>query len=213
MVRRYGLADRFFFVTLDPRGAVEACRTGADVILLDDGTYPSLRNASTKAKVLREPPRRREKGLTPLSRWCDLGEVEEAKFGVASTLAANGTVRLALFLTGEDDTEAADCAGIDFFFLEMDVWLLRCKRTDRRPGHPSTRLLTAPLELWKAAGSKDVLISVHQENMLNLNAGVYFVKGNARTERLFRTMLDFILKFPETWDQVLSLLLLLLRLH
>ena len=84
--------------------------------------------------------------------------------------------------------------GVDAFFLEMDVWLLR----DPRP-------------LFKAAapdntadnGGVDMIISTHQENYLDLNAGFYWVQGNERNFRLFNGMLKYLLANPEVWDQSL----------
>ena len=49
----------------------------------------------------------------------------------------------------------------------------------------------------------DVVISVHQENYVDLNVGFYWVQANRRTERLFDGMLQYLLINPDVWDQSL----------
>ena len=114
-------------------------------------------------------------------------QVEEAKFGSAAALA-----RL----------------GVDSFFLEMDVWLLR----DPTPlfsaaAHDATATatVTARTALDGSGGEfgVDVVISAHQENYMDLNAGFYWVRANERTNRLFGGMLAYLLANPSVWDQSL----------
>jgi hypothetical protein len=38
----------------------------------------------------------------------------------------------------------------------------------------------------RARSRPDVVISAHQENYMDLNAGLYFVRGNDRTRKLFQ---------------------------
>lgn len=125
MVRRHGVGDRFFFVSLDVRGAVEACRTGSNVILLDDATHTSLTD-STKAKVsyfysLWHP-------ITITLRMHTQGGGSEVWHGSGPSCRRCAIIHehltLRIYYT---HVLSLTVVGIDFFFLEMDVWLLRCK--------------------------------------------------------------------------------------
>jgi len=112
--------------------------------------------------VLLDPSTLPDRGGRPLPTKA---LVEEAKFGTAARLAGDG---------------------VDFLFLEMDVFLIR-----------------NPRALWDARGDADVVISVHQENFNSINAGFYMVRAGEKTRRLFRSALDFLVKYPSSWDQTL----------
>lgn len=51
--------------------------------------------------------------------------------------------------------------------------------------------------------SPHLSLSNQKESFLDINAGIYFVRGNERTRRVFQNMLDYILANPDVWDQSL----------
>jgi hypothetical protein len=83
---------------------------------------------------------------------------------------------------------------VDSFFLEMDVWLLRDPTPLFRAAAYDSATATAPATATTASDGSggefgvDVVISAHQENFMDLNAGFYWVRGNERTARLFGGM-------------------------
>jgi len=60
--------------------------------------------------------------------------------------------------------------------------------TGREADHPEYRPLQGPRSVKEAQARPrpDMLISAHQENYMDLNAGFYFVRGNERTRKLFQ---------------------------
>lgn len=74
-------------------------------------------------------------------------------------------------------------ANIDFLFLEMDVWILRNL-----------------LDLY-AEGDEHLVMALHQDNPFTINIGVYFARACVETKLVFSTLLSYLSRYPETFDQ------------
>ncbi len=263
IVHGHASVERFLFVTLDRRAArASACHLGAPTVLLDEATLPRLKVYSSGAP----PPAHLQPATDAIGADGGAidgdggGEEDATGTGTGSDASADASANAAVVvpLTGKErkaletkaqveeakfgTAAALSRLGVDGFFLEMDVWLLRDPRPlfraaayEPRNYHRQRNQLEAEeaadkeqekqllrklhdknkQEEYKKRVLKekalrtrpqqgvDVVISVHQENYVDLNVGFYWVQANRRTERLFDGMLQYLLINPDVWDQSL----------